>query len=221
MDAAQQELVRRIASVVGHELRNPMAVINNSAYFVKAKLGQGAALDPKVEKHLKIIESEIARADSLIGDILAYSRKAEPAVETQDWDSLVEQAVNGYVPPEGGRVELKSGAKGAKAKADGKMLADSLKRLLDNAFDAQGGKGSVKVLTGAGKDGVLVTVTDVGNGVDPKVKATLFEAFVTTKPRGLGLGLSLAAKLIEAQGGSISYESGPKGTTFRLTLPKA
>ena len=77
MDAHQAELIRRIASVVGHELRNPLAVINNSAYFVKAKLA-GSALDPKVEKHLKIIESEITRADDLISDILTYSRKCEP-----------------------------------------------------------------------------------------------------------------------------------------------
>lgn len=220
MDASEQELVRRIASVVGHELRNPMAVINNSAYFVRAKLQQGG-IDPKVEKHLKIIESEIARADALIGDILTYSRKAEPSLETQPWDSIVEQAVAGFTPPEGARVELKLGAKGAKAKVDGKLLADSLRRLLDNAMDAQGGKGCAKVATGLAGDGVFVTVTDCGAGLDPKMKDLVFQAFATTKPRGLGLGLALARKLTVAQGGSVSYESTPKGCTFRLSLPKA
>lgn len=220
MDAVEQDLVRRIASVVGHELRNPLAVINNSAYFVKAKLAS-ASLDPKVEKHLKIIESEIARADRLIADILAYSRKAEPAVETSDWDLLVKQSAGAYEPPEGVKLDFKAGAKGVKVKADGKMTADALKRLLDNAVDAQGGKGTVKLATGVSKDGAFATVADSGPGLDAKIKPHLFEAFVTSKPRGLGLGLALAKKLFEAQGGSVSYESGPKGCVFRLSLPKA
>jgi signal transduction histidine kinase len=216
----QSALIRRIASVVGHELRNPMAVINNSAYFVRAKLG-AANLDPKVEKHLKIIESEIARADRLISDILAYSRPCEPMKETKEFDAVVEAALKGYAAPEGGKVEVKLGAKGAAVKADVKMVGDSLKRLLDNAFDALGGKGTAKVASGVAKEGVWVSVTDAGTGVDPKVKPGLFEPFTTDKPRGLGLGLALSKKVLEAQGGFVDYQPGAKGSTFRLVLPKA
>jgi two-component system sensor histidine kinase PilS (NtrC family) len=64
-------------------------------------------------------------------------------------------------------------------------------------------------------------VADSGKGVDPKIEPIMFEAFMTTKPKGLGLGLSLARKLLEAAGGSVTYETGPKGSTFRLVLPKA
>ncbi|MEK7383414.1 MAG: HAMP domain-containing sensor histidine kinase [Elusimicrobiota bacterium] len=220
MDDAQADLIRRIASVVGHELRNPMAVINNSAYFVKAKLGQGA-LDPKVEKHLKIIESEIARADGLISDILAYSRKCEPTADIRAMDLTVKEAVDSFKTPAGCRLDFKPGAKDAKVKTDAQMLSDSLQRLIDNAFAAQDGKGTVKVATGAGKEGVWVSVSDTGTGVDTKVKDNLFEPFVTTKPRGLGLGLALVKKLITANGGSAHCESGPQGSTFRLILPKA
>ncbi len=216
----QKELIRRIASVVGHELRNPMAVINNSAYFVRAKLG-GSGLDPKVEKHLKIIESEIARADRIIGDMLTFSRAYEPSVETKGFDEVVKAAVAAYAAPEGVKVDAKYGAKDAKVKADAKALADSVRRLLDNAADAVGGKGTVKLATGADKGAAFVTVSDSGPGVDAKVKDTLFEPFVTTKPRGLGLGLSLARKLLGAVGGEVSCESTPKGATFKIALPKA
>lgn len=216
----QRELIRRIASVVGHELRNPMAVINNSAYFVRAKLGS-ANLDPKVEKHLKIIESEIARADRLISDILSYSRACEPAAETKGVDAIVEAALKSYAAPEGCKTDFKSGAKDAAVKADPKLVGDALKRLLDNAFDAMDGRGTAKVATGVGKEGVWISVTDAGAGVDAKVKGTLFDPFVTTKPRGLGLGLSLAKKVLEAQGGSAEYLPSSKGSTFRLVLPKA
>ena len=219
-DADQAVLIRRIASVVGHELRNPMAVINNSAYFVRAKLG-AANVDPKVEKHLKIIESEIARADRLISDILSYSRPCEPMKETKEFDAILESALKTYAAPAGGKVEAKLGAKGVEVKADTKLLGDSLKRLLDNAFDAMDGKGTAKVSSGVGKEGVWVAVTDAGTGVDLKVKGALFEPFTTTKPRGLGLGLALSKKVLEAQGGFADYQPGAKGSTFRLVLPKA
>lgn len=220
MDSACKELLRRAASVIGHDLRNPMAVINNSAYFVRAKLGQGA-IDPKVEKHLKIIEAEIARADKLLADMLAFSRPYEAAAETRDFDSVVAGAVKSYQAPQGGKVELAAGAKGAKAKLDVKAFSDALKRLLDNAFAAQGEKGTVRVATGTDTSSVFVAVADSGPGVDPQIANLMFEAFMTTKPKGLGLGLPLARKFLEAHGGSVSYESTSKGATFRLSVPKA
>ncbi|MDE2492049.1 MAG: HAMP domain-containing histidine kinase [Elusimicrobia bacterium] len=219
-ETEQTSLIRRIASVVGHELRNPMAVINNSAYFVRAKLG-GSSLDPKVEKHLKIIESEIARADRLIGDMLTFSRAYEPQFETKDFDAEIKAAVAAYAAPAGGKVDFKAGAKGAEAKVDAKALSDSVRRLLDNAFDAMEGKGKVSVATGVEKSNVFLTVADAGPGVDVKVATTLFDPFVTTKPRGLGLGLSLTRKLTAAAGGELSVSSTPKGATFKLVLPKA
>ncbi|MBI2386113.1 MAG: HAMP domain-containing histidine kinase [Elusimicrobia bacterium] len=220
MTKGEQELLRRAASVIGHDLRNPLAVINNSAYFVRAKLGQ-AKLDPKVEKHLKIIESEIARADKLIGDMLTFSRPYEPAAETVPLDSVVGDAVESYTAPEGGKVDLKLGAKGVSGKFDGKAIGDAVKRLLDNAFAAQDEKGTVKVATSAGKDGLVIAVTDSGKGVDPKIADVMFEAFMTTKPKGMGLGLALARKYLEGNGGTVAYETSPKGSTFRLLLPKA
>lgn len=220
MDAAQKELLRRAASVIGHDLRNPMAVINNSAYFVRAKLGT-KGLDPKVEKHLKIIESEISRADKLLADMLTFSRPLELTAETKDFDPIVSDAVKAYATPEGGKITLKLDAKGAKAKIDGKIFSDAIKRLLDNAFAAQEEKGTVKVTTGTDKNGVYLAVTDLGPGVDAKIKDVMFEAFMTTKPKGMGLGLSLARKFLEGHGGSVVYETGPKGSTFRLIVPKA
>lgn len=220
MDKAQQELLRRAASVIGHDLRNPMAVINNSAYFVRAKLApQG--LDPKVEKHLKIIESEIARANKLLADMLTFSRPYQPAAETRDFDAFVAGAVKDYPVPEGGKIDLKLGAKAAKAKFDAAALTQALKSLLDNAFSAMEDKGTARVSTAAGKTDVSVCVADSGPGVDAKIKDDLYEAFMTTKPKGLGLGLSLARKFLEGNGGSVCHESGPKGAAFRLVLPKA
>ena len=173
MNKGEQELLRRAASVIGHDLRNPLAVINNSAYFVRAKLGQ-TKLDPKVEKHLKIIESEISRADRLLADMLTFSRPYEPAAETMPFDSIVGDTVENFPKPEGGRIDLKLGAKGAVAKFDGKAVGDALKRLIDNAFAAQEEKGTVKVATSTGKDGLTISVADTGKGVDATIEGVMY-----------------------------------------------
>lgn len=220
MNKGEQELLRRAASVIGHDLRNPLAVINNSSYFVRAKLA-AAKLDPKVEKHLKIIESEIARADKLLADMLTFSRPYDCAAETMPLDSVVADAAENFPVPAGGKLDVKLGAKGVVAKFDGKAIGDALKRLIDNAFAAQEEKGVVKVATSAGKDGLTVSVIDTGKGVDPKIEPVMYEAFMTTKPKGMGLGLALARKYLEGNGGSVTHETGPKGSTFKLTLPKA
>jgi len=220
MTKGEQELLRRAASVIGHDLRNPLAVINNSSYFVRAKLGQ-AKLDPKVEKHLKIIESEIARADKLLADMLTFSRPYEPAAETMPLDSVVADTVENYPKPEGGEIDLNLGTKGATARFDGKAVGDALRRLIDNAFAAQEEKGTVKVATASGKDGFTISVADTGSGVDPKIKDVMYEPFMTVKPKGMGLGLALARKYLEGNGGAVTHETGPKGSTFTLTLPKA
>src|SRR5208282_1729826 len=83
LKSAQDELIKKerlaaigqMASVVGHEIRNPLAVINNSTYFIKTKLGTLGSVDPKIEKHIKIIESEIQQANGIINEILTYSRQ--------------------------------------------------------------------------------------------------------------------------------------------------
>lgn len=221
MNKNEQELLRRAASVIGHDLRNPLAVINNSSYFVRAKLGTGKALDPKVDKHLKIIESEILRADKLLADMLTFSRPYVPAAETMPIDSVVGDAVENYPMPEGGKIDLKLGAKGVTAKFDGKAIGDAIARLIANAFAAQEETGIVKVTTAAGNDGLEIVVSDSGAGVDPKIVDVMYEAFMTTKPKGMGLGLSLARKFLEGNGGSVSHETGSKGSTFKLVLPKA
>ncbi len=220
MDKGQQEVLRRAASIIAHDLRNPLAVINNSSYFVRAKLG-GRGLDPKVEKHLKIIESEIARADKMLTNLLTFCRPYEPAAETLSLDGVIRDAVASFPKPIGGKIDLKIGTHGSTSKFDGKAIGDALQCLLDNAFAAQEEKGTVKVATAIGKNCLTISVSDGGQGVDAKIESVMYEAFVTTKPKGMGLGLALARKYLEGNGGTVTHEAGRNGATFRLTLPKA
>jgi signal transduction histidine kinase len=95
--------------------------------------------------------------------------------------------------------------------------------LIDNAADAMGGKGVLTLRTRANDDSVFVEVADDGPGVPEVVRGTLFEPFVTSKPAGAGSGLGLdnARRIVERRhGGSLSYTTGPDGTTFCVRLPR-
>ncbi|MBI3289185.1 MAG: HAMP domain-containing protein, partial [Elusimicrobia bacterium] len=107
LKAAQDELIKKerlaaigqMASVVGHEIRNPLAVINNSIYFIKTKLGTGGEPDAKIAKHIKIIESEIQQANGIINEILTYSRQRELKLERTLLNSWLEELLSVYPFP--------------------------------------------------------------------------------------------------------------------------
>jgi signal transduction histidine kinase len=222
MDQKQTELIRRIASVMGHELRNPLAVINNSAYFLKTKLGNDGRLDPKVEKHLGIVTSEIARADRMIADILVYSRPIEPRQAPLELSALAEAAVAALAAPDSIKTVKKWPKGGVQASGDEKLIGDALRRLLDNAVEAMAGGGTITISAGREGELAFLRVDDTGAGIKPEVLPGLFEPFRTGKPRGMGLSLALSRRIVEAHGGRIEGGNAPKGgATFRLLIPAA
>lgn len=220
MTDQEESLIRRIAKVVGHELRNPLAVINNSAYFLKAKLGAGGALDPKVEKHLGIIAAEIARADGLVAEILAFSRPLDPKPQAQPLNELLAAALAARSFPANISVEKLPCASNPSAKADAELFKAALGRVLDNAVEAMPSGGILRVAVSEQASWGVVEVKDAGPGIAEEILAAVFEPFVTAKPRGLGLGLALARKILAAHGGRIEAANDPGGgAVVRLFLP--
>ena len=217
----QMELIRRIASIVGHEFRNPLAVINNSAYFLKTKLGQGGKLDPKVEKHLGIVTSEVLRTDKMIADILTYSRPMDVKSGAVSLGDLVEAQLAALAVPDSVKIEKKL-AKKVDVSGDEKMLGDAVRRLLDNAVEALLTGGTITVSVYSEKGFGVVEVRDTGPGVKLELLPELFGPFRTGKPRGLGLSLAITRKIAEAhkgraEGGNLKEG----GARFRLLVPAA
>ena len=204
------EVIRRIAMVVGHELRNPLAVINNSAYFLKRKLGSEGRLDPKVEKHLGIVTEEIARVDRMITDILSTSRPIAVKPEPYALNDFVKEALKAWPPPKGVALARKLCRENPQVALDPHVLEAALVRILDNAGEAAAGAGTVTVETAVDGGKTWLEVRDTGPGIKPEALPFVFQPFFTTKPRGLGLGLSLARKSVEAMGAKIEAKN-PSG----------
>ncbi|MBI5630283.1 MAG: hypothetical protein HY921_05310 [Elusimicrobia bacterium] len=224
MAAMDEALLRRLASAVGHELRNPLAVINNSGYFLKAKLEAGGSLDPKVRKHLDIIASEVARADALISDIVSWARPVQFELVPLPLKPCVEQALSRYHFPQNIRVEKKIGAGACEVPMDSMAFEDALRRILDNSVEAMPEGGRLRVSVFQERAAPVIEIRDSGPGFSEKAKASLFEPFFTTKPKGLGLGLALAGRTIEALGGKLEVrgaEGGGAAVRIRLGRRKS
>jgi signal transduction histidine kinase len=221
---AQEALVRNerlsavgeMASVVGHELRNPLTAVTNSHYLLRQSLGDPAPAP--IEKHLAMAERETAKAATLAEDLNAFVRPRDPSFAAVRLGDVVEEVVEATPPPDG--VTLHVDASDGVIDADRGQIAEVLINLVTNAYQALPNGGAVTVSATAANGSASLVVTDDGDGVDPVAATRIFEPFYTTKATGTGLGLAIVRRLVEAHGGQVSLESAePRGAKVVVRLP--
>jgi len=222
--AAQEALVRserlsavgEMASVVGHELRNPLTAVTNSHFLLRQSLGDPAP-DP-VEKHLAMAERETAKAATLAEDLTAFVRPRSPVFEPVRLDEVVHEVLEATPPPSG--VDVSVDTQSDVIEADRVQITEVLVNLVTNAYQAMPEGGSVTVAARATNGSASLVVADSGPGVAPDAAARLFEPFFTTKANGTGLGLAIVRRLVESHGGDVSLDNGdPGGARFTVRVP--
>jgi PAS domain S-box-containing protein len=222
---AQEKLVRQeklavlgqLAGGVGHELRNPLAVINNAVYYLK--LVQPDA-DEKVRKYHGVIEHEVRNAEKIITDLLDFARVRSADREPLDVPSLVQRVLERFPPPESLKTILEIPADLPQLYVDVRQMEQVLGNLAVNACQAMAEGGTLTISARLEKDLVAIAVKDTGTGITPGNMKKLFEPLFTTKPKGIGLGLAVSRKLMEANSGRIEAQSeAGQGSTFTLYLP--
>ncbi|MDE1975971.1 MAG: HAMP domain-containing protein [Elusimicrobia bacterium] len=231
LKAAQDELIKKerlaavgqMASVVGHEIRNPLAVINNSVYFLKTKLAQVLQGDPKLSKHVKIIESEIQQANGIINEILTYSRSRDLKPERVALNTWLEDVLSVYPFPPHIRVDKVFCAENPPVDIDTTEMQQAIRNIIGNAIEVMPASGAIRARTTmSGRDAVCLELADSGPGMPRDVLDKIFTPFFTTKARGTGLGLAVVRKVMDRHKGRVEVESeAGRGTTFRLYLPVA
>ncbi|HVA66486.1 MAG TPA: ATP-binding protein [Elusimicrobiota bacterium] len=231
LKAAQDELIKKerlaavgqMASVVGHEIRNPLAVINNSVYFLKTKLAQVLQGDPKLSKHIKIIESEIQQANGIINEILTYSRSRDLKPERVAINTWIEDVLSVYPFPPHIRIDKVFCAENPSVDIDTTEMQQAIRNIIGNAIEVMPASGAIRVRTAmSARDAVLLELADSGPGMPRDVLDKIFTPFFTTKARGTGLGLAVVRKVMDRHRGRVEVESeAGRGTVFRLYLPVA
>jgi len=209
----------QLVGSIGHELRNPLGVIETSVFILKSRQTPG---DERTAKHLDRIGEQVAIANRIVSDLLDMIRdkplKAEPVRLVEVWRSAV-SAVKHHpevVIGEHGVAELPA------VRGDPHQLRQVFVNLLENAVQAVGEAGKVELRARTLPDAVEIAIEDSGPGVSESIRRRLFEPLITTKARGIGLGLPLVKRILERHGGSIAYAPRPEGGTgarFLIRIP--
>jgi signal transduction histidine kinase len=212
--------IGQFAASIGHELRNPLGVVESSLYLVRQHLG-AAADAPAVKKHLDRIGAEVRRANKTIHDLLDLARNRPPQKRRTPVRELVESAGEAALLPAAMALDADI-APDATVDVDPDQVRQVLVNLFTNASQAAKGRGRIVVTTEPAADGgVRVRVRDDGPGIPGEHRDRIFEALYTTKAKGSGLGLALCRRILEAHGGIIELEPGDGGACFVLTFPPA
>jgi two-component system sensor histidine kinase HydH len=219
LESAQKRAERlstfgQLVGSIGHELRNPLGVIETSLYVLK---GRGSG-DERTLKHLDRIGQQVVLANDIITQLLSLIRDTPLARERVDLGKIVADALT--VLPEG-RVAFER-PQPTWIEGDAIQLRQVMVNLAQNADHFAGPAGRCQASIEVRPDGVLLTVDDSGPGIDPSIRNRLFEPLVTTRAGGIGLGLALVRRVVERHGGMVWASRGPLGgARFNVQLPPA
>jgi C4-dicarboxylate-specific signal transduction histidine kinase len=217
----------QLTASIAHEVRQPIAATVTNAQAALRWLG--AQQLEEVRQGLVRIVRNGNRAGDVIGRIVGLIEKAPPrrdALAINDAILEVIALVHGEAVKHGVSVQTPLAQGLPLVQGDRVQLQQVILNLIVNAIEAMDGVGEgareLLVSTGtAASGGVLVMVLDTGPGLDPAQLERLFEAFYTTKPGGLGMGLSICRSIIEAHDGKLWAEANePQGAVFQFILPQ-
>ncbi len=222
MREGQLRSAGRVAAEFTHQIKNPLAIINNAAFSIQRALKQGKAVSPE---QIRIIQEEVEHSDKIITQIMGYAQLSESHVEKLDLIEELDLAIDRVFPPAAGypvKVHRNYGSDFPPMFMQRRHLIDTFGNLLQNAreaMDSQGG--NVYITAECHSDlSVEVSIRDEGPGIPIDKLGRIFEAYYTTKPKGTGLGLASVKHNVELYGGSVRVESElGKGATFVLIFP--
>src|SRR3990172_7919138 len=217
-----------LASGVAHELNNPLTSILMNINLLMEEVSENSPLYRDMRK----IDEDASRCKRIIDELREFSRKRELQLEYAQVNDILRKTLDLV----GHDLELKEIKTETHLEADLPLVrcdADRLQQVFTNvilnAVQAMGTGGSLRLVTRAAEDQVVITVQDSGPGIPPAARPMGFDPFFTTKEDGTGLGLSISYGIVQEHGGKIEIESvveeeaqqlgKESGTTLRVTLP--
>jgi two-component system, NtrC family, sensor histidine kinase HydH len=225
----------QLSAGLAHEIRNPLGVIKGSAEMLSRKVAES---QPLVAELAGYISSEVNRLNALVMRFLDFARPSKLALRPERISEIVEHALESAAasfPNAKVKVERQYVPGLPEIQADRQLCEQVFVNLITNAFQAMEGEAesSARIPEGTlrlsitpeisnGEPGVCVTVEDSGPGVPLELREQIFNPFFTSKKEGVGLGLSIVAKIVDDHGGTIRLDNdSTKGARFRVFFPQA
>jgi PAS domain S-box-containing protein len=209
--------IGELAGMVGHDLRNPLTGIKNAAYFLRKK---GTAISEAQSKNMiDTIDKCVENSNRIINDLLDYAREIRLELQNVSPCQLITEALAMVEIP--GRIKILSTVPES---PHIQVEPDKIKRvfvnILKNAVDAMPEDGVLTIEFKRSDDCVEFSFADTGCGIPREILPNLFSPLFTTKAAGMGFGLAICKRFVDAHQGTITVETAQgKGTTFKITLP--
>jgi len=232
----QLEELSRLTGELAHEIKNPLSSIkvnlklvsedledSNTAESGEIGAERGGRRFAGALRKIRVIQKETDRLEQILDGFLRYVDKTKLQLVTIDINELVGDMIDFYSPQAHSRsITIRQGLHNGPliCKVDADMLKQVVLNLFINAQQAMSDGGELIIRTNQRREGAVIQISDTGSGVAPDKLPLIFNAYYSSRPRGSGLGLATAKKIIEAHNGSIKVDSEPgKGTSFTITIP--
>jgi signal transduction histidine kinase len=222
-DTERLAAIGQTAGMVGHDLRNPLQTVIGELYLAKCEVESlpESELKSNLQESIQVIEEQAVYMDKIVSDLQAFVRPVKIDKKPISLKELVTVVFASVA------ISLNIDAQAhikedfPLVKADPQLLKRVLINLVTNAVQAMPDGGKLTLSARINSQGqVVLTVKDTGVGIPEKIKPQIFTPLFTTKPRGQGFGLAVCKRVIEAHGGTISFESTVgKGAKFTIQFP--
>jgi two-component system, NtrC family, sensor kinase len=220
LQAEKLATIGTMLSGVAHELRNPLAIISGRSQRLLSKKEK---FDEWSVRYLQSIEEQTTRCGQIVNNLLNFSRRESAGYNLYDINAVLDEVLT-YVDYQNIfdsiHVTKKYGLH-VFVFCDKLQMTQVFLNLILNAADAMNGKGELMLSTRQEAEKTVISVSDSGDGIDPKVIGKIFDPFFTTKEagKGTGLGLSISYRIVQQHGGEIRVHSKPHDTVFEVILP--
>tara|TARA_B100001559_G_scaffold65654_1_gene53178 strand:- start:1352 stop:2719 length:1368 start_codon:yes stop_codon:yes gene_type:complete len=229
MDSEEEEFDRRqsqlqasgrLAAEIAHQIKNPLGIINNTAFT----LGKLTAGDQIIQKQVELVREEVNKADQVITKLMGYAQLTEGRLDKLDINDVLDFSIT-QVFPEGHkfgiRIRKNYGIALPPLLAQSLHISEVFVNILQNSREAVGENGEISIITSYGGNYTLsVVIEDNGPGISLNMMDKVFEPYLTTKEKGTGLGLAIVKHNTELYGGKVEVNSElGKYTRFNLLFP--
>jgi PAS domain S-box-containing protein len=214
--------IGQTAGMVGHDIRNPLQAIVGDLYLAKEEVLSMRSGETKknIQESISNIEENLFYIDKIVADLQDYTKPLRPCREKVNIEKVIEEALLIVKIPSNLEVSISISKGFPQFIADFSMIKRAFINLIQNAVQAMPNGGRLTITAKRKGNLAIFQIEDTGEGIPEEVKNKLFTPLFTTKSKGQGFGLAVVKRLIEVQGGNITFESDQgKGTTFTIRLP--
>jgi two-component system nitrogen regulation sensor histidine kinase GlnL len=213
------DALSEMAADIAHEIRNPLGSIKGASNLLANELK--SLNQPKIQEYHTIITEEIERLNNILTNFQDLTKPLKIEKDSVSMNEVIQKTVKLVkmgIQNLDIRLELSTNL--PMIQADASSLKQVFLNLIKNAAEACGSGGELEIKTACDPPWIKITFSDDGPGIPPELVNRIFEPFFTTKARGMGVGLAICQRIIQAHNGRIEINNRlPKGTQFNIFLP--